>query len=87
MVDLTVEAPRPGHLALGEWPWLPRMIDKARAKYHGNIGTYAHPCSRDLVLLRDLGLTPEEFKEIIDVTSTDEEVLREVQNRRAGKVS
>ena len=84
-MDLSVESPRPGHLALGGWPWLPRMIDKARAKYYGNIGTYAHPCGRDLSLLRDLGLTVEEFKEVIDTTSTDEEVLLEVERRRASK--
>ena len=83
MVDLRVQDPRPGHLALGDWPWLPRMIDKARAKYHGNIGTYVHPCGRDMVLLRDLGLTPEEFKEIIESTETDDGVLLEIQRRRA----
>jgi len=85
MVDLRVEAPRPGHLALGDWPWLPRMIDKARAKYYGNIGTYAHPCGRDLSLLRDLGLTVDEFKEIIDATTTDDEVLQEVERLRGSK--
>ena len=85
MLDLRVEEPRPGNLVLGDWPWLPRMIDKARAKYYGNLGTYAHPCARDLSLLRDLGLTGEEFKEVIDTTETDDEVLREVERLRASK--
>jgi hypothetical protein len=85
VVDLRVEAPRSGQLALGDWPWLPRMIDKARAKYYGDIGTYAHPCARDLSLLRDLGLTVDEFKEIIDTTDTDDEVLRDVEKLRASK--
>jgi hypothetical protein len=84
-LDLRVQAPRPGHLSLGDWPWLPRMIDKARAKYYGDIGTYVHPCGRDQSLLRDLGLTAEEFKEVIETTETDDEVLQEVERRRTDK--
>jgi hypothetical protein len=54
------------------------MIDKARATYHGNPGSFAHPCSRDRVLLAQLGMSTEEFREIIDRTSSDEEVLAKV---------
>lgn len=83
-MDLTVHPPRPGDQRLGTWPWLPRMIDKARATYHGNPGSFAHPCPRDLRLLGELGLTKEDFKEIIDTTSTDEEVLARVEAHRTG---
>lgn len=81
-MDLTVNPPRPGNLELGGWPWLPRMIDKARAKYHGNPGAFSHPCPRDLRLLTELGITVEEFKGIIDSTDTDEEVLARLEEVR-----
>lgn len=84
-MDLTANPPRPGSLELGGWPWLPRMIDKARAKYHGNPGSFAHPCPRDIRLLGELGISVEEFKEIIDSTGTDDEVLVRVRDLRAGK--
>jgi len=79
LLDLTVHPPRAGNLELGGWPWLPRMIDKARATYHGNPGSFSHPCPRDQRLLAELGMSVLEFKEIIDSTSTDEEVLARVQ--------
>jgi Domain of unknown function (DUF5069) len=70
---------------LGGWAWLPRMIDKARATYHGNPGSFAHPCSRDRGLLAHLGISTEEFREIIDGTSSDEAVLAEVHALRDRK--
>ena len=83
-MDLTAHPPRPGTEELGGWSWLPRMIDKARATYHGNPGSFSHPCPRDLRLLRELGLTTEEFKEIIDAAPTDEEVLVLIEEHRQG---
>lgn len=82
-MDLTQHPPRPGDVALGGWSWLPRMIDKARAKYHGNPGSFSHPCARDHRLLLELGISTEEFKEIIDTTTTDDEVLMRVEELRA----
>ncbi|GAB4244494.1 MAG: hypothetical protein Kow00129_04100 [Thermoleophilia bacterium] len=82
-MDLTKQQPRPGSEKLGEWAWLPRMIDKARAKYQGNIGEYAHPCGRDRMLLAELGISAEEFREVIENTETDAEVLRALEDRRA----
>lgn len=81
-MDLTVHPPRAGDLELGGWPWLPRMIDKARATYHGNPGSFSHPCPRDRRLLAELGISTDEFKAIIDSTSTDEEVLARVEQQR-----
>jgi len=85
LYDLTLHPPRAGSVELGGWAWLPRMIDKARATYHGNPGSFAHPCSRDRVLLAQLGMSTEEFREIIDRTSLDQEVLAEVDARRDRK--
>ena len=84
-MDLREQPPRPGHLTLGEWSWLPRMIDKARAKYNGNLGSYSHPCGRDMVLLSELGLTTEEFRDIVVSCPTDEDVLREIEATRTQK--
>jgi len=72
-------------MELGGWAWLPRMIDKARATYHGNPGAFSHPCSRDRVLLAKLGMSTEEFREIIDRTSSDGDVLAEVTALRGRK--
>jgi len=82
-MDLTVTPPRHGDEKLGGWAWLPRMIDKARATYHGNPGSFSHPCSRDRRLLAELDLTEEDFKEIIDSTTTDEEVLARIVARES----
>lgn len=84
-MDLTQRPPRAGDLKLGPWPWLPRMIDKARATYHGNPGTYVHPCGRDRSLLGQLGVTAEEFRDIIDRAPTDDDVLREIDVLRRSK--
>jgi len=84
-MDLTAQPPRAGDRKLGPWPWLPRMIDKARATYYGNPGTYVHPCARDRGLLAELGITKEEFKDIIDRAPTDEDVLRELVEMRQSK--
>jgi hypothetical protein len=83
--DLTIHPPRPGSAELGGWAWLPRMIDKARATYHGNPGSFAHPCSRDRALLAQLGMSTEEFRDIIDRTASDEAVLAEVRAIRDAK--
>lgn len=83
-MDLTRKPPRSGAEKLGEWPWLPRMIDKARATYYGNPGSYKHPCPRDVRLLRELGISVERFKEIIDSAETDAEVLERVEALRGG---
>jgi len=84
-MDLTVKTPRDGKLKLGGWVWLPRMIDKARATYRGNPGTFTHPCPRDKKLLAEMGLDVNEFKTIIETCSEDSEVLAEVEGRRAKK--
>lgn len=83
--DLTVTPPRAGDLELGGWPWLPRMIDKARATYHGNPGTFAHPCGRDRGLLAQMSISVEEFKTVIDETATDGEVVERITALRAAR--
>ncbi|MCZ7662267.1 MAG: DUF5069 domain-containing protein [Thermoleophilia bacterium] len=84
-MDLSVQPPRGGDQELGGWSWLPRMVDKARATYQGNPAAYKHPCSRDHMLLAELGLTVEDFRGVIESTTTDEQVLEAVLAMRQEK--
>ncbi|HOB09214.1 MAG: DUF5069 domain-containing protein [Limnochordia bacterium] len=74
--------PRDGNIALGGMPWLARMIDKARAKADGTIGDYIYPCPRDQELLKKLGLTADEFMEIVLNSRDDQEIVEKVKAGR-----
>lgn len=71
--------PRGRMLTMGGVPWLPRITDKARAKLRGTIGDYIYPCPADKKFLEKLGITAEEFTEIIASCPTDEEVIGRVR--------
>ena len=73
--DLTTAQPRGMDETLGGYVWLPRMIDKARAKMAGTLGTYVHPCPVDRTALARMRVDYGTFKRIIMATTTDEEVL------------
>lgn len=77
-IDLTTARPRGMDETLGGYVWLPRMIDKARAKMAGTIGTYVHPCPVDRTLLGRMRVDYASFKRIIMGTQTDEEVLAQL---------
>ncbi|MEN6372746.1 MAG: DUF5069 domain-containing protein [Armatimonadota bacterium] len=77
-MDLTNSYPRPGEQLLGGYPWLARMIDKARAYNEGTLGDYIYPCPIDKELLSEFNMTGVEFAEIIEQTSTDDEVLEQL---------
>lgn len=68
---------------MGGIRWLPRAIDKARAKLEGRLGDELYyPCGGDRGMLTELGLGRVEFFEIVRDNPTDEAVLREVLKRR-----
>jgi len=73
--------PRDGKIALGGIPWLARMIDKARAKADGTIGDYVYPCPKDRELLQKLGLTADEFMEIVLTSQDDQEIVEKVKGK------
>lgn len=75
-MDLTTQYPRSGSEVLGGYAWLARMIDKCRAYLNDSLGDYIYPCPIDKELLAEINLTGEEFAEIVDETTTDEEVLQ-----------
>ena len=66
---------RPMDATLGGYPWLPRMIDKARARRAGTLGDLVHPCPVDRACLARLRVGFREFTELIAATETDAEVL------------
>jgi hypothetical protein len=83
-----VKSVRARDAALGGIRWLPRAIDKARAKLEGRLpDDLFYPCGGDRAMLRDLGLARVEFFEIVRDHPTDEGVLAAVRKRRRQAVS
>jgi mannose-6-phosphate isomerase-like protein (cupin superfamily) len=77
---MTLSSPfRPMDATLDGYVWLPRMIDKARAKRAGTLGDAVHPCPVDRRTLKHLGVAYADFRAIIDRTETDAEVLAELR--------
>lgn len=77
---MTLSSPfRPMDATLDGYVWLPRMIDKARAKRAGTLGDAVHPCPVDRRTLKHLGVAYPDFRAIIARTETDEEVLAQLR--------
>lgn len=70
---------RPMDATLDGYVWLPRMIDKARAKRAGTLGDAVHPCPVDRRTLKHLGVSFDDFTAIVARTETDEQVLEELR--------
>jgi hypothetical protein len=80
-MDLSVEEPRPMDATLAGYPWLPRMIDKARAAKAGTLGTYfKYPCPIDRECLSRLGVSSEAFAEAVARSRTDQDVICELRS-------
>jgi Domain of unknown function (DUF5069) len=63
--NLEHEEPEPMDAKLAGYPWLPRMIDKARASQAGTLGTYyRYPCPIDKACLDLLGIDADTFRDI-----------------------
>lgn len=80
-----VQPPREGHVNIHGIPWLARMIDKARLDAAGQIEPFdlEYPCPMDQSLLRQLGITGDEFQKIAVQAKTDEEVIEALKQRNA----
>jgi hypothetical protein len=82
--DLTWEDPRPMDATLAGYPWLPRMIDKARAADAGLLGGYyRYPCPIDLASLALLGIDAQKFCEIACKVVNDEDAVDELRRNGA----
>jgi hypothetical protein len=66
---------RPMDATLDGYAWLPRMIDKSRAKQRGTLGSIVHPCPVDKRCLTRLGIGFSTFTEIVASSASDDEVL------------
>lgn len=75
-----MKEPRSGSVAVGNIPWLGRMIDKARLEAAGEIDVFDldFPCPMDQRLLHQLNVSADSFQKIAVAASSDEEILAEL---------
>jgi hypothetical protein len=81
-MDLTKQPPRSPHDALGGITFLPRSIDKMRAHLAGTAGEYRAKTGFSTQLFTLLGVTADEFEEIVRQNPTDDGVLAALTARR-----
>lgn len=80
--DLRREAPRRWSERIEGIPWLPRLIDKARASNAGMLGTYLYGQSpMDTRCLHVLGLGHSSFENIVAQASDDRAVIEAIASR------
>ena len=74
--NLAEEDPAPMDDTLGVYPWLPRMIDKARASGVDALGGYfKYPCPIDREALVHLGITAEGFAKVANEAADGRDLL------------
>ena len=73
--------PRRGREGLGDFLWLPRVIDKARAHAKQTQDGYIYPCPMDRAMLQRWGITPREFTAAIAENSSDNQMLAWLSER------
>jgi hypothetical protein len=73
--------PRRGRERLGDFLWLARVADKARARANGTIFDYIYPCPMDKGVLEHWGVTPGEFDGAIQKHTTDDGLLAWAKDR------
>lgn len=67
---------------LGGIPWLPRAIDKVRAKLRGQlVDDFFYPCGGDRQFLEKIRMSPPDFFRLVRDSSSDEEILRKVKKQ------
>ena len=67
--------PRRGREALGDFLWLGRVIDKARATANRTQGGYLYPCPMDRAMFQRWGVSPREFSAAIGEHADDPQML------------
>lgn len=79
-LDLTQTVPRSPFDEVGGFPWLPRVIDKARAYFAGTHGEYsAYPCPGDKSFLSHFGIESAPLGELIKSGADDAAIAAWVQ--------
>jgi hypothetical protein len=75
--------PRRGRERLGEFYWLARVFDKARAKRDDTIFDYIYPCPLDRGVFERWGITSDDFDKALQTIDTDDGILAWVKSRVA----
>ncbi|MBC5809395.1 MAG: DUF5069 domain-containing protein [Candidatus Eremiobacteraeota bacterium] len=73
--DLRAHPPRPSREKLGGISFLPRTIDKVRAKLAGTMGPFKIGPGMSKILLDDLGIPETDFIAAVRDAKSDEDVL------------
>jgi hypothetical protein len=74
-MDLTKTTPRsPSTMLLG-YVWLPRVIDKARAKLATSLGEYVYNCGSDQHFFAFTGISADAFLEAVRISPDDAGVV------------
>ncbi len=72
--DLRVHPPRPPRAMLAGLVFVPRTIDKARAKLQGTLGLYKISPGISAYLLEWLGISEDDFVAAVGAATSDEDV-------------
>jgi len=73
--------PRRGRQALGDFLWLARVFDKARAKANRTHDGYIYPCPMDRAIMQRWGVSPRDFTTAISEHSSDDQILAWLSER------
>jgi hypothetical protein len=73
--DLREHPPRSPRATLGGLYFLPRTIDKTRAKLQGTLGPYKNGPGLSMYLFEWLGITEDEFTDAVRAATSDEDVV------------
>ena len=77
--------PSPGD-TLGGYRWLPRIIEKARAKLRGELPPdIMYSCGMDRPFLKKHNIEPPEFLKVVWEAGEDQEKILEFVNKRANQ--
>ena len=73
--------PRRGREALGDFLWLARVFDKARAKASGTQDDYIYPCPMDRAMMQHWGVSPSAFTAAVGEHPSDDQILAWMSER------
>ena len=82
-MDLTKQYPRSPRERLAGVAMLARTIDKARAQMAGTTGEYIFDCSMDRQLFKTLGVSADEFLDVVLRSPDDIAVVAWLRGRNA----
>lgn len=72
--------PRRGRDSMGDYLWLARVFDKARASANGTIFDYIYPCPMDQGVFERWGISPAVFDRAISDNTSDDAILQWAQS-------